>query len=94
MCLIPFIFDDFFSVKQFAKRLPKQNTFLYGVRNKHVCTSLNLASFASDGTFSAMAIQMFLRSASRWKTSMPDSPDQRKILTSKMSEKIKRIYAK
>ena len=41
-------------------------------------TSLNLCSSALEGTFSAMAMQMFLRSASRAKTSIPDSPAGRK----------------
>ena len=37
-------------------------------------TSLKVFWSALEGTFSAMAMQMFLRSASRAKTSMPDSP--------------------
>ena len=44
----------------------------------HPPTSLNVSSSALEGTFSAMAMQMFLRSASRAKTSMPDSPAGKK----------------
>ena len=46
----------------------------FGFFIKFVTTSINLASDASEGTFSEMAMQMFLLPASRWKTSIPCSP--------------------
>ncbi len=38
---------------------------------------MNFSVLASEGTFSAMAMQMFLFSASLWNTSMPDSPAEK-----------------
>lgn len=40
-------------------------------------TSRNTFESAFDGTFSDTAMQMFLFSASFWKTSIPDSPENR-----------------
>ena len=61
--------------------------FAFGFFMRFVTTSMNFSSDASEGTFSAIAMQMFLFSASRWNTSIPCSPVTKNVQFSPSRQK-------